>query len=267
MPLHSNRRNRPLRIYDMSATHPTAFNAGINPIRGDDLASQQSRTVPTPEAIGDDTESSRDLKDEKASTSRFRLKKRTSSRLFQKLFRRHADSKPPIAAANPTPEIQSSTDILNVAEDNPRNLEAKRKIYNGRSWQGKVIIYPGQKILKLFCKFTWTYLTEVQRGKLSKTASVPRQFEDFQCYTSLFDLGNRFCHENETISDILLLQENEKLYLAAPTNALSTLLEFRPPFITITIIRLGEGISETPKKLNCKFHNVGELSFRHPKTC
>jgi hypothetical protein len=72
MPLHSNRRNRPLRIYDMSATHPTAFNAGINLIRG--------LTIPTPEAIGtatDDTESSRDLKDEKASTFRFRLRRRS----------------------------------------------------------------------------------------------------------------------------------------------------------------------------------------------
>ena len=147
-----------------------------------------------------------------------------------------------------SPEKEPVSSDLNTRTENANNLEYKRTQYNGKTWEGKVIVRASPNV-RVFCKFKWIYLTEVQRGKFPKDEKIPRQFEDHQCFRALQDLARQFCGENESVGEILLLQDNGTLVVARPNSTLSDLLDQQPPFITINIITVALEIPLIPDKL------------------
>jgi hypothetical protein len=220
----------------------------------------------------DDTESADHPKHKKKGrTFRTSLKKATSIRFFRQLFCRQAETATqkrfglkPVAAANPSPEsleeilpgsteVDESRSILKVKGENERDLETRRELYNGQGWQGKVLVRSSTQSAQFFCKYTWTYLTDVQKGKRPAKSSAPVQFEDYGCYLALCDIGRRLCLEDECIESIFFIQNNEEVVLASHTNALSTLLQHQPPFITINIIRVERTTAAKPDEMKGKF--------------
>jgi hypothetical protein len=80
-------------------------------------------------------------------------------------------------------------------------------------------------------------------------------------FLALQDLGRQFCVENESVGDILLLQDNETLVLARPNCTLSVLLDQQAPFYHNQHHTIALESPLVPDKLEGKLDDVPELTL------